>query len=120
MPCIRAVAFIALTGLAMSPAMAHAFLKSAAPGVGSTIPAAPASVVIDFTEGVEPHFSVIEVQDAASARVDLGDVHGAADNDKRLVVGLKPLQPGRYKVTWRVTSTDTHKTEGAYTFTVMP
>jgi methionine-rich copper-binding protein CopC len=32
------------------------------------------------------------------------------------VVGLKPLEPGIYKVTWRITSIDTHKTKGSYTF----
>ena len=102
------------------PALAHAFLKSATPPVGSTVQAAPSHVVIDYTESIEPEFSTIKVQDAAGARVDLGDVQTAAGNDERLTVGLKPLKPGTYKVTWHVTSTDTHKTEGTYTFTVTP
>lgn len=101
-------------------ASAHAFLKSASPGVGSAVQVAPTAVTIDYTEGVEPKFSAITVQDAAGARVDTGDVQGASDNAKRLTVGLKPLKPGPYKVTWHVTSTDTHKTEGAFSFTVNP
>lgn len=108
-------------GLAMSgPTLAHAFLKSATPPVGGTIQAAPGSVAIEYTEGVEPKFSTIQVHDAAGARVDSGDVQAAAGNDKQLIVGVKPLKPGTYTVVWHVTATDTHKTEGTYTFTVNP
>jgi methionine-rich copper-binding protein CopC len=121
MPAIRFVAMILTASVAVSgPSLAHAFLKSATPPVGSTVQAAPANVVIDYTEGVEPKFSAIEVQDAGGARVDSGDVQTATGNNKRLTVGLKPLRPGSYKVIWHVTSTDTHKTEGTYTFTVTP
>ena len=121
MPCNRVAAAVLAAGLAASgPALAHAFLKSATPAVGSTLPTAPANVTIDYTEGVEPKFSTIQVQDATGARVDSGDVQAAAGDDRRLTVGLKPLRPGTYKVTWRVTATDTHKTEGSYAFTVAP
>ncbi len=107
--------------LALSaPALAHAFLKSATPAVGSTVPAAPAQVVITFTEGVEPGFSTIEVQDAVGKRVDKGDVHAAPGDNTRLAVGLNPLTPGTYKVVWHATSVDTHKTEGSFAFTVAP
>ena len=37
-----------------------------------------------------------------------------------LMVKLKPLSPGIYSVAWHVTSVDTHKTEGHFTFTVKP
>ena len=37
-----------------------------------------------------------------------------------LQVKLKPLPPGVYTVVWHVTSVDTHKTEGHFTFTVKP
>jgi methionine-rich copper-binding protein CopC len=60
------------------------------------------------------------VQDASGARVDMDDVHTSPGNDKRLVIGLKPLKPGTYKVIWHATSTDTHKTEGTYNFSVSP
>ena len=112
------VAFAAAL-VAAWPAFAHAFLKTAMPAVGSTV-AAPKQVVIDFTEGVEPRFSTIEVQDDAGARVDQGGVAIAPGDDKRLMVGLKPLAPGRYKVTWHATATDTHKTQGTFNFTVKP
>lgn len=116
---IRHVGMILTASVAVSgPALAHAFLKSATPPVGSTIQAAPAKIVIDYTEAVEPKFSTIEVQDAGGVRVDSGEVQTGAGDKKRLTVDLKPLQPGSYKVSWHVTSTDTHKTEGTFTFTV--
>ena len=73
--------------------------------------------MIDFTEGVEPGFSSIVVRDASGARLDDGGVRLAGD-ETRLAVGLKPLGPGTYSVTWRVVSTDTHRTQGSFTFTV--
>jgi hypothetical protein len=69
--------------------------------------------VVEFTEEVEPKFSTIEAHDSTGTRVDNGDVHAAPENAKRLAVGLKPLQPGTYKVIWRITSSDTHKTSGS-------
>lgn len=101
-------------------AQAHAFVDGADPPVGATLKMAPTALTITFTEALEPHFSTITVQDAAGARVDLGDAHAAAKDAMRFVVGLKALVPGTYTVLWRVTSVDTHKTTGSYHFTVAP
>ena len=101
-------------------ACAHAFLDRADPAVGSTIKSAPPMATLVFTEALEPDFSSITVEDAAGKRVDLGDAHAAPDDSKRFSVGLKPLPPGSYKVLWRVTSVDTHKTSGSFSFTVAP
>jgi methionine-rich copper-binding protein CopC len=103
--------------LAVQPAFAHAFLKTATPAVGSTVAQPPGQVVIDFTEGVEPQFSTIAVQDAGGADVAAGGVHLVGGNT-HLAVPLKPLKPGAYKVVWHATAVDTHKTEGSFTFTV--
>jgi copper resistance protein C len=105
---------------AISPASAHAFLETADPAVGATVKAGPAAVTITFTEALEPHFSSISVQDGSGQRVDLGDAHPVAGDATRFAVGLKPLKPGSYKVLWRATSVDTHKTNGSYSFTVAP
>jgi methionine-rich copper-binding protein CopC len=103
--------------LLSSQASAHAFLRTANPGVDSVVSQPPRQVVIEFTEGVEPAFSSIIVQDASGARVDDASVH-LAGGRTRLAVGLKSLPAGKYRVTWRATSTDTHKTQGGYSFTV--
>jgi methionine-rich copper-binding protein CopC len=109
---------LVLLNSAAGPALAHAFLKSASPAVGSEVATPPAEVAIDFTEGVEPAFSAITVQDAKGARVDSGAAHLVGGVDTRLAVALKPLAQGAYKVVWHATATDTHKTEGSFTFTV--
>lgn len=98
---------------------AHAFLDHASPAVGATVPA-PREVSIWFTERVEPAFSGIEVTDAAGARVDQGGTHPDPANAMLLHVGVKPLAPGQYKVSWHVVSVDTHHTHGDFTFTVAP
>jgi methionine-rich copper-binding protein CopC len=105
--------------LAAPPASAHAFLQTASPAVGSTVRQAPAEVVIDFTEGVEPDFSTVAVQSAAGADVTQGPPHRGAD-PQHLAVALKPLPPGEYVVTWHAVSVDTHKTDGKFRFTVDP
>jgi copper resistance protein C len=100
-------------------AYAHAHLKTATPAAGSTVATAPEAVTIDFTEGVEPRFSTITVQDAQGNRVDKNDVH-IVDGNTHLAVGLTALQPGVYTVTWHATAVDTHKTDGSFSFTVKP
>jgi hypothetical protein len=105
--------------LAATPAFAHAFLERARPAVGSSIQASPPAIVITFTEGVEPHFSQIEVHDASGSRVDKGDVHSDGA-ETRLAVSLPKLPQGTYTVIWHATSVDTHKTEGKFNFTVTP
>jgi methionine-rich copper-binding protein CopC len=112
----------ALIGLAVllqaSPAFAHAFLERASPPVGSEVATSPPELSITFTEGVEPLFSTIEVHGASGAVIAAGKPHVAPDSNRQLTVTLPKLPPGTYTVNWHVTSVDTHKTEGKYTFTV--
>lgn len=114
-----AIAVLLLAGLA-GPAFAHALLRKAVPGVGSTVLTAPTSVTLTFSEGVEPSFCTVEVRDGAGARVDLGDVALAGSDQKTISVKLKPLAAGTYSVVWHATSVDTHKTDGKFVFTVGP
>jgi copper resistance protein C len=108
----------AFATLAASLAHAHAFLDHASPAVGRTVATAPATVTIWFTQELEPAFSSIEVHDQSGARVDAGDAKIDPKDATILRVSLKPLPHGKYKVSWRVVSVDTHPTEGTFTFTV--
>jgi len=118
-PSFLAAAMLALLA-SPATAFAHAHLKSASPSPKSVLTVAPKEVSIDFTEDLERKFSTIKVTDASGAQVDQGDVHVGADNARHLTVTLKPLQPGTYSVTWHATATDTHKTDGVFTFTIAP
>jgi copper resistance protein C len=113
---LELIAMIGLTG----QAEAHGKLKEASPAVESTVRAAPGEVIITFTEALEPKFSKIEVQDAKGQRVDQGATQTVPGEPTRLAVALKPLPAGTYRVTWRVVSVDTHRSEGSYQFVVAP
>lgn len=97
---------------------AHAFLKDANPGVGSTIQTAPSEVQIRFTENIEPAVSSIQVFDASGKEVDKRDLHLDDSDHALLHVSLPRLGAGTYKVVWRVVSVDTHVTNGNFTFRV--
>ena len=117
---VRLAAFVAAPLLIPLLASAHAFLQHASPPVGSEIPVSPPAVIITYTQGVEPDFSTIEVDNAQGTRVDRGDLHLVGGDQTKLAVSLPKLPAGRYTVIWHVTSVDTHKTEGRFNFSVSP
>ena len=105
--------------LGCSPAArAHAFLDHATPAVGSTVRSSPPEVKLWFTQELEPAFSSVRVEDAGGKQVDGNDAKVDAGDATLLGVSLPKLEPGRYRVRWRVLSVDTHVTEGDFTFDV--
>ena len=110
-----------LVALALAPvaALAHGHLDHARPAVGST-GAAPKEVSLWFTEAVEAKFSSIVVEDVKGTAMQIGKAEVAADNKANLKIKVKPLPPGVYKVTWKILSVDTHRTQGNFNFTVAP
>jgi len=112
---------IVLCGMLTAPAVAaHARLEHAEPRVGSSVQTAPAEVVLTFSEKLEPVFSTAQVLDANGKEVDVGKatVDDKAPNVLRIAVGK--LDAGTYTVKWAVTSVDSHKTHGDFTFQVSP
>lgn len=101
-----------------TPAFGHAFLQHANPGAGTTFPAAraPQRVVLSFSEKLEPAFSGATVTDGSGRDVAAAPV---AVSGSAIVVLVRP-RPGNYRVIWHAVSVDTHRTEGAYSFTVKP
>jgi copper resistance protein C len=96
-------------------AHAHAALSHASPSGGSALSAAPQEVTLTFTDTLEAAFSRLTVTDANGIEVSQGK---GKVNGNVMRVSLKPLSAGIYKVNWRAVSTDTHKTEGNFTFSV--
>jgi copper resistance protein C len=112
---------LVLVALALPAASwAHAMLIKAEPAVGAAVSQAPRQLTLHFSEGVEPAFTTINVVDAQGARMDDGAARRAEGDSKTIIVPLRPLPPGDYKVEWRATSVDTHKTSGKFSFTVAP
>ncbi len=103
----------------LSLARAHAFLDHADPRVGSMVTGSPPVVKIWFTEQLEPAFSKIQVFDSAGHEVDLKVSKVDSANQALMSVSLPKLAPGNYKVVWHAVATDTHHTQGTFTFMIM-
>src|SRR5262245_53744044 len=100
---------------------AHAFLVRAEPRVGSKVNKTPTEVRVWFSEMVQADVSSIKVFDISGKRVDKNDTHSDSANRTVLCVSLIPaLTAGSYKVVWRVTSADTHVTDGNFHFQIAP
>jgi hypothetical protein len=107
---------LAITGSA-TPLHAHAFLQHAEPGAGAVLAAPPKRIALTFTEKLEPVFSGVAVTNLSGGSVEAGAV---LISGNAMVVALRPLAAGTYRVSWHAVSVDTHRTEGAYSFTVRP
>jgi methionine-rich copper-binding protein CopC len=112
---------ILATLLALAPvaAFAHAQLIRAVPPVGATVRSAPPEIVLSFSEPVEAALSTLELRDAAGKKVERGAPRVGGDG-RQLAVAVGTLPPGTYKVVWKVTSIDSHTTQGDFTFQVAP
>ena len=105
--------------LASQEAQAHAFLVKSNPAVGAVM-ARPGTLSLEFTEPIELAFSGADLLNASGTRITMEQFRFADGGHKVLVAALPVLAPGAYHVRWHVVSTDTHRTEGDFTFTVKP
>ena len=101
--------------LVTGEANAHAFLDHAEPRVGNSVATAPREVTLWFTQKLEPAFSTITVTNSAGQRVDTGKTRVSRT---QMSISLRSGGAGTYRVTWRVLSVDTHRTDGSFTFRV--
>lgn len=115
---ISPVILAAALGFWWEPALAHAEFAAASPEPDAVLAEPPAEVAITFSEPLEPAFTTLAVTDAAGAPVHLGAPR--VEQGGTVAIGLAPLAPGTYTVTWKATSVDTHGTEGVYRFSVAP
>ena len=104
--------------LLATPAWPHATLVRSSPARRATLTTAPDRIQLWFNEAIEPKFSSVSVWDAEGQQVDLGDARVEPDDPKRLIVGVKPLARGTYRVRFRVLSVDGHVVESRLSFTV--
>src|SRR5438477_7906202 len=98
--CLLAASLISLLA---GGAQAHSVLVSSNPASGAKLAAAPATVQMTFSEGVEPAFSSFVVIDRMRKHYEVSGPP-AIDRVKGLVtITLLPnLAPGNYIVQWRV------------------
>jgi len=118
-PLLRAVTALSAATMA-SFALAHGFLDRALPAANSVVHTSPPQIRLWFTQRLEPAFSRLRVLDRSGRQVDSGDSAVDRADPKLVVVSVPKLAAGRYRVTWRVVSVDTHVSEGRFTFDVAP
>jgi copper resistance protein C len=100
-----------------SVAHAHSLLLSSVPPAGATINGAPA-VTLRFNNRIEKKLSRIHlVSPGGEAHALAVRSDGAVD---ALEAPLPALAGGRYRVDWRVLSTDGHVVSGTFAFSVSP
>ena len=117
---LRAIVLASFLGMAVIPSVSegHAFPIRSDPRVGWTIAASPPKVTIWFDGELEPAFSTITVYNSAKQQVDKNNSRVIGTDNNVLEVDLPFLSTGIYRVYWKALSTDTHVTEGDFTFTI--
>ena len=115
---MKRTAIALLAALIATPAFAHAHLIEETPAAKAVVTVAPSQLTLKFSESVELKFTGIVITGPNKAVVAQGAE--TVDTAKTLMtVALKaPLAAGTYTVTWHALSTDGHKTNGTYSFTV--
>lgn len=118
--CLLAALVLAGMGVlgAAPTALAHATLESTSPADGAVVSSAPASVSATFDESVGVSPDSLRVFAPNGQRADNGHTtHGRVP--QQITVGLLPgLGHGTYTVSWHVVSADSHRVQGAFTFSV--
>jgi len=71
-----------------------------------------------FTQALESRFTSAQLRSATGAVVATGSVDPA--DPKAIVIPVRALAPGKYKVFWKILSVDTHRTQGDFGFEVKP
>lgn len=99
---------------------AHEELRSAVPGEGDDLAAAPTALRLTFINAIRlpsAHLSLTGPEGA----VELGELRRAADAAHVLVAPITGrLVAGGYTVHWQVAGPDGHPVRGEYTFTILP
>ena len=114
---VSAALFALLVPALATAAHAHSLLLSSVPTAGAVVNGAP-GVTLRFNNRIEKKLCRIRLvsphgePQALSVRTD-----GVVD---ALEAPLPPLAAGRYRVDWRVLSTDGHVVSGTFAFSVSP
>jgi methionine-rich copper-binding protein CopC len=105
-----------LLSLVSAVAMAHAHLQKAVPADGGVVSAAPANVVLTFSERARLTACWLQKGDGPKEKIGSLSVEAA----RRISVPMPQLAPGTYTVSWRVIGEDSHVVPGQIHFTVSP
>jgi copper transport protein len=111
---VSARLLLAALALCAGEAAAHAELVDSSPADGASLRAAPARIALVFNEPVTP--LGVKLLDGAGAALPLGAPRA---EDETVEIALPaPLGEGRYTLTYRVVSLDSHPVGGSIAFAI--
>ncbi|HMP42316.1 MAG TPA: CopD family protein [Roseiflexaceae bacterium] len=106
-----------LAWLWVGQAAAHANLVASNPRAGASLAAAPAEIVLEFSEELDPAFSRIELYNSRHRLIDTGEAIFDPAEPLVLRLTLGELPRDSYTAVWRARSAvDGHITEGNIPF----
>lgn len=123
---ISRLAMAAAAALSLiSNASAHARLLTASPAADAAV-TSPSEVTLVFSEALSADFSGVELAMLTMPGMTMDqpmmiegiEVAVGADGKTLVAKPAAPLGAGRYKLTWHVVTTDTHRIEGVLEFEV--
>ncbi len=95
-------------------AEAHTHLKAATPADGSTVQSSPERITLTFSEAAR--VTALTIQKDGGPEQKLTPL--PAESAAQVSVPAPKLAPGKYTVSWRVVSEDSHIMSGKLHFTV--
>jgi len=108
-------AYLAIAVLLLSqPLLAHTKLGGSTPADGAHVPA-PTVITLEFTADVR--LTAVKLENDAGETIETGPVPGEAATSFAVAIN-DTLAPGRYRVSWRSVSGDSHIVSGEFRFTV--
>jgi copper transport protein len=111
---------LAISALAPSVAVGHAELLSSEPPAGASLAEGPGSLVLTFTERLNPGSITIILLDEAGGEI-AGLAPATDDAGTTVSAPVPQLEPGTYTVRYQVLSAvDGHTTSGSFAFLVDP
>ncbi len=122
LPWVQAKRAAALVGLLVvlgpSPTDAHGLLMESTPKAEETAPPGIAALDLRFNVRIEPGLSTLRVVGPMGLQVPLAPRPPSSGGPDRLGSALPPLEPGTYRVHWRILTKDGHVTHGQFSFRV--
>lgn len=116
----KAILTTALLLVSVTQLYAHAHIKQSEPAEDAVLNKAPATISIEYTEALELGLSKLVLKDESGAALEAGKLEHVDGNNKTLSIKPRALKPGVYTVEWGAASVDTHRTEGSFTFKIVP
>jgi methionine-rich copper-binding protein CopC len=106
------------SAVALPPARMHATLLSSEPAAKATLATSPSRIRLVFSEEIEPSLGRIRLVAPGGRIIKLASAGDPHDVAALVAPVTSPLEPGRYRVEWRIVSEDGHPIDGAYFFSV--